>query len=345
MKAVVVTKPGVIEIQDIPLPQIGPREALVRIEACGLCGTTDRHIVEGRQAHHPADAYPAVLGHESVGTVVEIGREVRSFRLGDRVTRPVAIWPGTTRYGLHSAWGGFAEFGIVRDCGSNEELDYTARRQHRVPEELSLEEAVAAVSFSEVSSWMEKLGSLEGKIILIGGTGFAACVMTQVARSKRAGQIIAFGKTKAKFARVLENGANEVLMLRAGMTEEIRDRTHGQMADWFLDAAGHPEVFEAGLRALKVGGNAAIYGAPEGFSYRLPLGSCGGDFSVHYLIPQDDLFFQQTCQQIRRGALRTSSVITHKWHGLESLPGALADQKEGRVLKGMVVICEKERAS
>src|ERR1700733_11269835 len=116
MKAIVVVSPGKFEVRDVPMPKPEPFEALVKIEACGLCGTTDRHIVEGHQAHHPAEWYPAVLGHESVGKVIQVGHLVTKFKAGDRVTRPVAIWPGTRQEDLYSAWGGFAEYGIVRDA-------------------------------------------------------------------------------------------------------------------------------------------------------------------------------------------------------------------------------------
>lgn len=336
MKALVVARHGVMEVRDIPRPIPGANEALVRIEACGLCGTTDRHIIEGCQAHHPASSYPAVLGHEAVGTVIEVGPEVRKFRLGDRVTRPVAIWPGTQVDGLWSAWGGFAEYGVVRDLAGAP--DYTADRQHVVLGDLSLGDAVLAVSVSEVASWMEKLGDVRGKNLVVGGTGFAAAVMCQCARSQGAGAIIAVGRNPDKLARMVANGATHTLVLDKETSTSVRDICGGNGADWFLDAAGHQAVFDAGLGFLRPGGHAAIYGAPEGFAYRLALGSVGGDFSVHYLSPTDDLFFPETCRRIADGRLNARLLHTHTWEGLESLPQAVQDQESGKVLKGMVRI-------
>ena len=199
MKAVVVVSHGIVEVRDVPMPKPGPCEALVKIEACGLCGTTDRHIVEGHQPHHPATSYPAILGHESVGKVVEVGAKATKYKVGDRVTRPVAIWPGTRSGDLWSAWGGFAEYGIVRDAhAAGTPHDYTATRQHVVPTDLSMEDAVLATSISEVASWMEKLGDIGGQTIVIGGTGFAAGVMSQCARDKGARHVIVLGRSPKK---------------------------------------------------------------------------------------------------------------------------------------------------
>jgi threonine dehydrogenase-like Zn-dependent dehydrogenase len=337
MKAGVVVSPGNIAVRDIAPPEPGSDEALVRIEACGLCGTTDRHIVEGRQAHHPADWYPAILGHEAVGTVIAVGPDAKKIHVGDRVTRPVAIWPGTSRDGLYSAWGGFAEYGLVRDFHGTP--DYTGDRQHVVPAGLSLVDAVLAVSISEVASWMEKLGDLSGRTIVVGGTGFAAAVMCQCARSQNARAIIAVGRSPQKFAWAEANGATHTLVFNAETGAKVREICGQAGADWFLDAAGHQSVFEAGLGYLRPGGQAAIYGAPEGFAYRLPLGAVGGDFTVHYLAPTDDTFFAETCRRITAGQLDPRAIHTHTWEGLESLPqAALADQEAGAVLKGMVRI-------
>lgn len=342
MKAAVVTSPGSLEIREFFQPEPGPFEALVKIEACGLCGTTDRHLVEGRMAHHPADWYPALLGHEAVGRIVRVGEKVRKFRLGDRVTRPTALWPGTQRDGLYSAWGGFAEYGVVRDTtvAGSPEADYTSARQHVVPPELSLEDAVSAISISEVASWMEKLGDLSGASVLIGGSGFAACVMCQCARHKGAKHILVAGRSPGKWEWARANGATETLSLDGLDRERVRDITSADGVDWFLDAAGHQSVFEKGLGCLRPGGKAAIYGAPEGFSYVLPLGKAGGDFSVQMVFPADDTFFETTCRLMTGGILQASQIRTHIWHGLRALPQALEEQAAGSVLKGVLLVGE-----
>lgn len=338
MKAVIVETPGQVVVRDIAPPKPEAFEALVKIEACGLCGTTDWHIVQGRQVFHPRDWYPAVLGHESVGTVVEVGRDVKKFKVGDRVTRPVAIWGGTQRDGVYPAWGGFAEFGIVRDAAvMGTADDYTTGRQHVVPPGLSLEDAVLAVSISEVASWMQKIGPIKGKTIVIGGTGFAAAVMAQCARASGAAHIIAAGRNEKKFDRMRENGATDAILLNDASADAVR-AIAGAKADWFFDAAGHQEVFEAGLRMLKPGGSAAIYGAPEGYVYRVPLGAVGGDFSVHQFYPTDDVYFAETCRLIASGALNPKTIRSHVWKGLDSIHQALKEQRDGVVLKGLVQI-------
>jgi threonine dehydrogenase-like Zn-dependent dehydrogenase len=206
-----------------------------------------------------------------------------------------------------------------------------------VPTGLCLEDAVLALSVSEVASWMEKLGDLKGAVVVIGGTGFAACVMAQSARSKGAKQVILTGRNSKKFEWALQNDATEVLLWDE-TTGEMLKKIAGSKADWFLDAAGHQEVFEAGLRLLRPGGTAAIYGAPDGFAYRLPLGAVGGDFSVRYMTPSDDTFFAEACRRISEGEIRTRSLRTNLWEGLESIEQALADQASGRVLKGLIRI-------
>jgi len=108
MRAAIVETPGRLEIREVPLPQPGDYQALVRMEACSICNATDHKIVEGQLPFISRDQYPGILGHESVGTVVEVGPRVRHFREGDRVLRVWAVVPG-----LNSFWGGFAEFGLV----------------------------------------------------------------------------------------------------------------------------------------------------------------------------------------------------------------------------------------
>ena len=83
MKAMVIPRPGVMEIRDVPTPKPGPYQALVKTEVMALCNATDRKLVEG---HFPGmEQYPLVLGHENAGIVVETGAKVEQFKTCDRV--------------------------------------------------------------------------------------------------------------------------------------------------------------------------------------------------------------------------------------------------------------------
>jgi 2-desacetyl-2-hydroxyethyl bacteriochlorophyllide A dehydrogenase len=81
MKAVVVQRPGEVRVENVPAPEIGPKDVLIEVGACGICGT-DIHIIDGE---FPPTRYPIVIGHEFGGTVVEVGDKVVGVKAGDRV--------------------------------------------------------------------------------------------------------------------------------------------------------------------------------------------------------------------------------------------------------------------
>ena len=111
MKAAVVREIGVLEVWEIPLPPVGPYDVLCRMCFGSTCAGTDIHLTDGK---HPFPVqYPTILGHESVGRVVEVGSKVRNFKVGDLVSR--VGYPADVLGGLSSNWGGFAEYGIAKD--------------------------------------------------------------------------------------------------------------------------------------------------------------------------------------------------------------------------------------
>ena len=81
MKAVVVHSPGNVRVEEVPEPQCGPKDVVVKVGACGICGT-DVHIIDGE---FPPTVYPLIIGHEFGGTVTEVGTEVIGIKAGDRV--------------------------------------------------------------------------------------------------------------------------------------------------------------------------------------------------------------------------------------------------------------------
>jgi 2-desacetyl-2-hydroxyethyl bacteriochlorophyllide A dehydrogenase len=121
MKAVVVKQPGAVEVTTVPDPQIGPDDVLIRVAACGICGT-DIHIIDGE---FPPTVYPVVPGHEFAGTVEAVGDAVQGIQPGDRVGVDPTLPCGACFFcqrgqtnlcerwnavGVGSAWGAFAEF-------------------------------------------------------------------------------------------------------------------------------------------------------------------------------------------------------------------------------------------
>ena len=267
MKACVVVKPGTIEIRDIAKPQLGPYDSLVKIEVCGLCGTTDIQLIDGVQTHHQEDSYPAVLGHEAVGTVVEIGSKVKKFKPGDRVTRPVSIWPGICENGMYSAWGGFAEYGIVRDgpeiCKENPELtgDYMLDRQNVVDPKLSALDASLAISLSETSSWLANIAEPKGKTVAVGGVGIAGVSIAMFAKLAGAEKVICVGRRKEPLDHALKCGADYTINGKSGdVVEQIRDICGGDGADIAIDCTGNSIAQGQMLDALRREGRGAFLG-------------------------------------------------------------------------------------
>ena len=111
MRAAVIEAPGVLKIWDIPQPVPGEYDALCENLYGATCTGTDTHLI--RNTFPWGCTYPAILGHESIGRVIECGSKVRNLRVGDLVTRVSA--PADPTIGLSVSWGGFAQYGIARD--------------------------------------------------------------------------------------------------------------------------------------------------------------------------------------------------------------------------------------
>ena len=161
MKGLIVTANHTVQlVDDIPMPEIGPYEALVRIDCCMICNGTDMEILRGQLPE--ATEYPLMLGHESAGHVIRIGEKVRSFQPGDQVIR--ACLPSNARYA--SSWGSFSEYGAV--------LDYAAAAADGLPENrirggMTQQKVDARIS-PEVASLMITLKETYSALVRVGAS-------------------------------------------------------------------------------------------------------------------------------------------------------------------------------
>lgn len=317
MKAAVVTEPGRLELLEVPDPRPGPYEVLVRTLAVGLCGT-DRHIVRG--TFYRRD-YPAILGHESLGQVIEVGDRVRTFVRGDMILRTAAARPGERLGGYGSMLGALAEYGLATDVRAQEEDDPESlitpydRLQKTVPQGFDPIDAGAFIGLKEALSWLRRLGAVRGRRVLIIGTGPAALAFLQLARLEDASQVIVLGRREARLEHARVLGADAAIASPPErLSDMVRNLTGGAGIDLAVEAAGSTDTLEAVPDCLAPGGTLGIYGVSErqeatfrwGWGRAVPR-----TWSVRFEEPDEAGIHEEALDLVAAGRYRLKSTLTH----------------------------------
>ena len=264
MKAVVVSAPGHVTIEDVPMPQPGPYDALVRIEACSICNSTDVKIVDRHFVTHIP--LPLIPGHESVGTVLQVGEKVRSYRAGQRVLRPGAEYGSGGEYA--SAWGGMAEYGLVTDLASwrrdhpDEQPGTMWAKQQVIPNDIEAGEATALITLKETLFATRAAGVDESTWTAIVGTGPVARSFTFWAHHLGAPFLVVFGRSDRYCHDFLDLGANNyVAGTKPCRVDEAKVAGLGAF-DRVIEAVGTSQALEDALQLCRTGGQVWRYGVP-----------------------------------------------------------------------------------
>jgi threonine dehydrogenase-like Zn-dependent dehydrogenase len=286
MKAIAVMeagKPAKVSCVDIPEPVYGDYECLVRVRASGLCSSTDLKIIHGDHPVNPEFPfiYPVILGHEAVGEIVETGKKVRSFKVGDKVVCPQTVIP---ECGYHIAYGAMAEYSLAYDYremkkdGVNlqairfwpEEIDFMTKT---FPEDISWEDAVMILTFKENYSALRNFGVKEGMDVVIFGDGAVSQGLNHFIRAYKVNSVITVGHHDDRLSRIEKLTKPDVII--NSNREDVRDILKDRRFDMVIDAAGSPDIVKFGASLLKPGGKLAMYGVlKKGLSnidlYELP---------------------------------------------------------------------------
>ncbi|WP_433826589.1 zinc-dependent alcohol dehydrogenase [Actinoplanes sp. CA-015351] len=257
MQSVQVTGPGTTGFVEIEKPVAGPADVLVRIRACGICGSDGLYISVGgippRQGATP-------LGHEPAGEVVEVGAEVEGFTAGDHVVlNPMASSDGII--GSGGAQGGLSEFVLIR--GAVAGIHLVTVPKHIPFEVLALNEPMAVAGHAVNRTAPEK----GDKVVVFGAgpVGLGAAIAYQL----RGAHVVVVDIVPNRLEKALKVGAHAVINSAeedvAARLREIhgtapRSFVRGERPDTdiYLDAAGAPVVLETILAAAKHGATAGI---------------------------------------------------------------------------------------
>jgi threonine dehydrogenase-like Zn-dependent dehydrogenase len=317
MRAAVVTQPGRLALLDVPDPRPDPYQVRVRTLAVGLCGT-DRHIVGGTFYRRE---YPAILGHESLGEVVEVGHAVRSFARGDRILRTAAARPGERLGPYASMLGGLAEWALATDVAALVEdhpdvpVKPYDRLQKVVPEAFDSIDAGAFIGLKEALSWLRRLGDPRGRRVLIIGTGPAGMAFLQLTKIGGASQVIVLGRREARLEQARRLGADAVIRSSPdGLSGRIRELTDGRGLDMVIEAAGTVDLLEAVPDCLARGGTVGVYGLSAGQAATFRWGwdrTVPRTWSLRFEEPDEAGIHDEAWELVRSGRYPLKSTLTH----------------------------------
>ncbi|MBL8234232.1 MAG: galactitol-1-phosphate 5-dehydrogenase [Bryobacterales bacterium] len=265
MKALLLKQYMELEYTDVPAPQIGPEEVLVRVRAVGICGS-DVHGLDGSTGRRIP---PLVMGHEAAGVISEVGSAVTEWKPGDRVTFDSTVSCGKCH---------FCRAGKVNLCENRQVLgvscgdyrrngafaEYVAVPQnilYRLPDALSFEHAalIEAVSIAVHAVNLTPITLGDSAVVI--GSGMIGLLTIQAARVAGCSQVFAVDLDDNKLALAKQMGADEVFNARnADVVKEIQARTNGRGADVALEAVGATDPIRTAIQAVRKGGTVTLIG-------------------------------------------------------------------------------------
>src|SRR3981081_227854 len=235
MKGLLLKQYMELEVTDLPQPEIGPGDVLVRVRACGICGS-DVHGLDGRTGRRIP---PLVMGHEAAGEVVECGANVTDLRPGDRVTFDSTVYCGRC---FHCARG------EVNLCDNREVLgvspgpyrrhgafaEYVAvprRIMYRLPENLSYEQAALIEAVSVGVHAVNLTPIVLGDVAVVVGSGMIGLATIQAVRHAGAARVIVVDPDDGRLALARSLGATDTINPKTtDPVEAIRAMTDGRGA-------------------------------------------------------------------------------------------------------------------
>jgi L-iditol 2-dehydrogenase len=263
--------PGSVELREVPVPEVGDRDVLLKVGAVSVCGS-DLHQWKGLQSW--GVNYPCVLGHEFGGTVAAVGSQVRHFREGDRVVSETAAVIDEaspyTRQGLYNLDPGRLGFGYGVDGAMAHYVKVPERCLHRIPASVGFEKAAltepccVAYNATCVNTLIRP-----GDTVLVMGPGPIGLLCAVMARLSGARSVVVSGLEADARRLGIARRLGADVALDGEILDYVKDTGDGYGVDAVIDAAGVSATLEKALKAVRPGGQITKVGwgrQPANFS-------------------------------------------------------------------------------
>ncbi|UXR37922.1 alcohol dehydrogenase catalytic domain-containing protein [Staphylococcus simulans] len=325
MKAVVAYAPKDYRYEEVNTPNIDhPEEIIIKVEACGICAG-DIKAYDGAPSFWGDETQPAYIkapmipGHEFIGRVVEVGDDVKDFKVGDRVISEqiVPCWDcrfcNRGQYWMcekHDLYG----FQNNVNGGMAEYMKFTKEAiNYKVPEDLPIEDAILIEPYACSLHAVQRANIQLGDFVVLSGAGTLGLGMIGAAKKSGAGTLVVLDMKDDRLELAKKFGADIVLNpSKVDVEKEIKRMTEGYGCDIYIEATGHPKSVEQGLAMIRKLGTFvefSVFGDPVTVDWSIISDRKELDLLGSHLGPY---CYPLVIDGIQNGSFPTRGVVTHK---------------------------------
>jgi L-iditol 2-dehydrogenase len=331
-----------VRLEEMPVPQIGPGEVLMRVEASGICGTD---LLEWYRRHKA----PLVLGHEVAGVIAAVGEGVEKYKVGDRICAAHHVPCNTCHYcrsGHHTVCdtlrqtnfdpGGFAEYVRLPRINVDQGI-------FLLPGEVSFEEATFVEPLACVLRGQRLAHLQPGQSVLVVGSGVAGLLHIQLARASGAGHIMATDIVDYRLEAARKFGADIAIQTEEYIPAYLRRAADDRLADLVIVCSGATSAINQALESVERGGTVLFFASTD-LGVNVPL-------SVNDLFWRNEITltssyggspvdYAAALELIQSGKIRVREMITHRLGLAET---GLGFQLAARAQDSLKVIVEPQK--
>jgi 2-desacetyl-2-hydroxyethyl bacteriochlorophyllide A dehydrogenase len=308
-----ISEPGKISFTEQPMTQLKPDEVRIKVEYAAICGS-DLHLFKGK---HPSAALPSAVGHELSGKIVELGSEVSTLSIGDRVTVEPVIACGECFFCQRGQYHLCQDVSFHYRRGQGAFGSYftaPAKYVFKLPDSISMEASALVEPLSVALHAVNKCGMKLGDSKAVFGAGAIGLLITMLVSRLSQGRTFSVDIDDFRLQKALDLGTTVAINnLQEDAVEKIIDATDGLGADFTFEAVGLAMTLEQALRSVRKGGLATLIGIFEKPMPEVPVnlfiqkeitltGSQGYNWD-----------FQKALAILSQNELPIESLITHRF--------------------------------